>query len=711
MWRVASGLTIGIVLGAMGAYYYLVRGPEPGVNDAAGYGSNSRTPPALAEPGTMDQASVGGTFSERSSIYQLAAESDFASLPSLIEEAAAQPESPERGFLLTTLLSRYAESAPREAIAFADDLALDRSILAALYGSWVRSDPAAALDAWSLIDEAKKAQAIGMALFESLGANEQTLSIVLTSLPPNLDASRFQTELFGLWAETEPQAALRKTLSLQRRSTQTSALEKVAKVWSERDPRAALGALSRIDDPELQKAFEAKVLLSWSTFEPESAFEHIVGLEDTSRRRSGLANRALRGIAQSDPLRALELAERLPGAGSRWGRHVAMRAWAVDDVSGALTYLENLPATRRRQELQSVVARTYGARDPEGAFAWARNLKPRSPSVLHAVVDGIARNDPGRAVDAVLSLDSEETQRNAMTMIAAQVSYSGDPEALANRLTTLSDGKVKDQAVQTLTSNWAQADPESALMWLLGNADHAGAHSFRQVAQQLGHADPEMAVRYTSKVPSAYRDAWIQHVAPGYAQIDSTAAFNWISQYQGEPAYEAGLAAMIRHSSQEDPRGAARMLETIVDSPHSAAAASTIAAQWVRSEPRAASTWAQELNQDEARSSALAGVARQWGDSDPQAAQRWVLELTVDSDRDVALASLLPAIASKETPGASLLTAFSSDTARHQAIPQVVYQVARRDPQAARALIDEYVSDEQTRRQAEQMLLAGQSNR
>lgn len=711
MWRVVSALIAGAALGA-GGTYYLLGGSERGAKEDVGASLNpdivlSRL---TVSPTAMPSPAAGG-FSKRSNIYQLAADADPASLRSLIEEAAARPESAERRFLLATLLSRYAEFSPSEAIDLATDQELDRAIVAGLYGLWAGTDPEAALDAWTAVDNARDAHAIGLALFQAFGANEEAFSTVVTSLPQNLDADRFQMEVIGLWAETAPEAALRQTLSLQRRSVRIRALENLAEAWSEHDPRAALDALSWIDDSELQEKFEAAVLRQWSTFEPESAFEYIIGVEGRSRQSSGLANRALSGIARTDPLRALEFADRLSGQAARWGRHVVMRAWAVDDVAGALAYVENLSKSRLRQELRSVVARTYGRRDPEGAFAWAQNLKPSSPDVLVAVVDGIAHTDPGRAMDAVLSLDSEEAQSNAMMMITARSTYSGDPAALAGRLIALPEGRVKDQAMQTLTSNWSQADPESALKWLLANADQAGAEGFRQVSQYLGHTDPELAARQTSKVPPAHREVWIQSVADGYAQIDPAAALNWISQYQGEPAYEAGLAAIVQQSAQQDPRTAARMFGTIGDSPHAANAASAVADRWARSDPRAAAAWAEGIEQDQARVSAVSRIAQRWAGSDPQAAKRWVLELRSDSERDVALASLIQAIASKETPDGTLLTAFSSDTARNQALTSVVYRVAKRDPNAARRLIDEHISDEHTRRQAEQSLLHAQRNR
>ena len=210
MSRLASGLIAGMALGAAGAYFCLMGGAERGFAPDAAVGlKSSAAPSAVNRPSATALPTVGG-FSERSAVYQLAADADPASLRSRIEEGAARPESAERRFLLATLLSRYAEFYPREAIALAEDLELDSAFVAPLYGSWAGSDAAAALDAWTHSIGTGEGYAIGLAMFEALGGDEQAFSILLTSVPPDLNAEHFQMELVELWAQTAPEVALQK---------------------------------------------------------------------------------------------------------------------------------------------------------------------------------------------------------------------------------------------------------------------------------------------------------------------------------------------------------------------------------------------------------------------------------------------------------------------------------------------------------------------
>ena len=704
MWRVALGLTIGIALGAAGAYVHLNEKAERRIASDLDFSSTLSLSPRADESRDVAVPAMGG-FSERAAAYRFAAAAELGSVRAAIEEAAARPESADRRFLLATLLSRYAESSPQKAISLVDELGLHKSISAAVYGVWSGSDPGAALDAWRLVNDSAEAEAIGVAMFEALGADEQAFAILSFSPPPRVDVVAFQGEMIDAWAEYAPEAALEQAVGLDRGSARSRAVQEVAWAWSESDPRAALDALTGIHDPELRRTFRSTAIRGWSAVEPEQALEYLIEDGDNS----GLTHHALIRIARADPQRALELAGNLQGQQARLGMQSALGAWAEDDVTSALAFVENLPLSQRRSKLQSAVARAYGKQQPEAAFAWAQSLEPPAPKVLEAVVGGIALTDPVGAVDALLTLESEELRRQAARSIAMHVGYSGKPQVLAERLVMLPDGETKRDAMRMLISNWASANPESALTWLLANDATAGMMNFSLVAKQLGHMDPATAVRYTTKVPPAYRQAWIEHVAGGYVQTDPAGALNWISQFQGQPAYGPALTQIIQHTAQHDPRGAARMFETIVDSPRAAHAAGSVANYWARQEPRAAAVWAQRLGDEQSRMSAISSVAREWVKADAPAVQRWALELQSAPDRDAALGSILPGIASEGTPDMSLLNALSSDVVRNEVMPQVIYHVATRDPDAARRMIDEHISDEHTRRQAERYLVAAQN--
>ena len=72
--------------------------------------------------------------------------------------------------------------------------------------------------------------------------------------------------------------------------------------------------------------------------------------------------------------------------------------------------------------------------------------------------------------------------------------------------------------------------------------------------------------------------------------------------------------------------------------------------------------------------------------------------------RDDALTTLLGRGVENSAPDRSLLDAFTSDTARQQAVLGILLRVGADDPAAARRLLDDYITDPTLRRRADQAL-------
>lgn len=707
MVRAILLVVIGAALGA-GAYHLIanhlrglgseVAGAPPGPSFSALENIGSSAAPA------HDTASA---FSQRSSAYQLAVQSDAASLRSLIEEAAAVSDSKERRFRLTVLLSRYVELAPRRAIAFANNLDLDRSIVAPLYASWARSEPSAALAALSTVSDARDAQAIGLVLLDELGGDQRALSQVLASLPPNLSGIHFRLEALRAMAVSTPGEALKQAMEFDDQQTRYKAVQRIAEIWAAQDPVKALDQIELIKDEGLRSVFLNQVIQSWSSMEPEAVLDYFANLDESDGHYVGAAASAIDDLARVDPMRALALSEQLPDLMRRSTQQIAVSRWAEKDPLAALEYVKSLPVGQQRHSLMEAVARGYGKTDPEAALVWAQDVGPPQHGILRSVLTGIAEKDPARAFDAVLSLESSGGQIQAMGMVMMMAAYGVGPEKMANRLLELPSGQVKDLGLQMLGSSWAQRDPEAALTWLMAHADKVGVHGFGEVAEALAQRDVRMAAGYIDKIPASARGIWVSKVAQSYAQADPAGAREWISRFRGEGIYDAGMAAVVQHSAQYDPQGGARLLETIRNPRYVGSAARMVAMYWAQEDGQSAAAWAQDLGSEQARAAAITSVVQQWGARNPDDARRWVLALPPDSTRDAALGSLLSSIASKKVPDEGLFNAFHSDAARQQAMPSIVYHVARHDPSAARALMDEYITDPTLRQQAEQMFDSG----
>ena len=159
-------------------------------------------------------------------------------------------------------------------------------------------------------------------------------------------------------------------------------------------------------------------------------------------------------------------------------------------------------------------------------------------------------------MDFLFSIPVGDQQR-VLQSLAMMGNLRGEQMAvIADRLLAQPN---RGPALQMLTNGWAQRTPEEALRWLLAN-NRSAARSISQAGMNLARVNPAAAIGYLDRVPSELRARWISAVAEGYAQNDARAAASWITQYRGEPGYDAAVAAVAGRTAQHDPVAAARLL-------------------------------------------------------------------------------------------------------------------------------------------------------
>ena len=709
MYRATALLLAGAVLGAgavlLTGHLRSTTDAAPDVIDSEALAESTRRPSAGPADPPEALHSANHSHEDRLRFYGNVAGADEQLLRSLIFEAAGLSASRQRRFTGEVLLTRYAELDPQAAVALSQELDFSTSVTASVYAVWVAMDAEAALAAFGAENDRAAAKAIGLAMLDGLGGDETALSRVLRALPPGLDETEFRIEVIAERAESDPGYGIAEALALEKLSDQQKALSKVAAAAARLDPRSAIELGASIADGQHRTAFQGRVMSSWAQSNPEAALEFLTESGLSREEQLTLGRSAMRYIAADDPQRLLAAAEQWSGTMRQQAERTALHYWSQDDPLSALTFVESLPPSRTRDQYISSVASGYAQRDPQGALAWASELQPRPRGLYHSMMSGLAREDPGLAFDTATSLETEADRFEAMQGLIMEAVYrNGTPGEMATRVLALDDGRLRDQSLQMMGSMWVRRDPTGAVAWLSANSSQLPDEIYGSFARELAENDPAAAADLTDRIPVTARPGWIQQVAGGYAERDPEGASNWLSQYQGQPGYDAGVAAIAQQAAERDPVQAARLLTGSSDPQHATAVAGTVGTSWARQDPVSAARWAEGLEIDQARGAAITGVASEWADRDVEAASRWAMQLSRGPDRDAALRSVVSRIASRVVPDSSYFDAFSSDLARQQAAVSAVYRVVRRDPVAARELMRRYVTDATLRTQLEQNL-------
>ncbi len=633
-----------------------------------------------------------------------AAESDPDALQTLIERAARGSVTALDHLQIEAWLSRLGEFDPARAAILSHRLNLQRQTVVQAFQSWAEVDGDRALVELDRIEHAGLRRAVAVGLMATFGDDAGGIRRVTSALP-TMDRVSFQIEAVERLAETDPNQALRVALDILDGNPRGRSIQRIATAAAMLDPRAAIVQSALLPD-DLRSQYHRALSTEWARLDMEGYLAYL----DDSRNLSQDLFGGLTLLLASDPERAFELAERLPGQAASQVRLSAMITMAQRDPLPILDRVDGMPPGPEREQLIQAVAGGYARLDPEAAITWVRQLEPPSQSAQMAVWMALASSDPDRAVD--LMLESASVSGGAgqnvdiMMMTSVVASQLGSDPAraamFADRLLE-SDADTGRRALSNLMSNWARRDEDAAFQWMLDNADRVDASLIGNVAGAYARNDVAAAVARVDQVPLSMRAAWITQVAGVYAGYDLDGALNWVAGYQGQDGYSTALRQIISRAAQDDPRMAGQVL---VQAPADVqrGATSQVASSWARQDPSAAASWAQNLADSQLRTQAVAAVVSQWGASQPEVAKRWALALPGGALRDQAVESLIVAAAASGQVDRSLFDALSSDQSRDNTLQRLVPLLARQNQDEARQLVGAYVTDPRMRSMLEERI-------
>lgn len=620
--------------------------------------------------GNVAPLGAAATVAQRAAFYDGVARLRSAGdLEGLARQIAGQPAGETRLFQLEAIAERYLELDAKRAVRIAGDLmrADAPELVRRLYTRLGQADVNAALSALSDIEDPSEARLAANALVEALGGDSRALDLVSAALH-GIDRDEFRASHLVRLAGTSPRDAFERALALRNPTLGSSTATSIMASWASTAPNDAIAALSQVDDPGLRASL--RNVVSGSLRTADSIVAYLDSLPNDEYEQT-LTNGLLARLAQLDAPTAAE-------------------------------FVDAMPDGPQRTQLAIQVAIAYAQQDPAGALAWARSATD-VPDLPVAIVRGLAIADPLRAFDLALELDEPARMQGVFAAIGAGGNVDRYP-ALADRVARLPESQTKSAAVQSLLGSWASTPGNAtvALEWALANANVVPPESFERLGYPLAQADPAAAARYLDRVPSEGRAGWLAAITVGYARNDPQAALAFIERYRGDAGFDRAVTALAPQLAVTDPAAAARLLGSVGERTSEGFGAEfQVARQWAERDPAAAAAWAIDLAPMQ-RNAIVGIVTATWAQTDRDGLRRWALSIQSGEKRDTALAAALRSFGAEPDPG--LLNAFSDDRARQGAIMTVAMNTAMTDRDAARRLVQTYISEPRMRAQAEQMI-------
>jgi hypothetical protein len=270
-------------------------------------------------------------------------------------------------------------------------------------------------------------------------------------------------------------------------------------------------------------------------------------------------------------------------------------ALAQTDPLRAIDVARNEPNEALRPRLMESAMRGWGQTDPEAALAWvAAQSMQDSGRTTAAVFHGAARN-PDRAIQLANNLSLSDPSRatdHALYLIAALAGE--DAFSTAADFASTSAAESRAMRISDAYSRWANKSPEQALV----HATQLGDPETRKTAAisvllRWAYNDAPAAAQYAlSLTDSDQRRFALSKALPIWVAAQPVEAAVWMSNVEPSPELD-----LIAASIATRPRGAQK--------------------------PEVSASWAENILEPNLRVQVTASVVHKWAETDPAAARRY----------------------------------------------------------------------------------------
>ncbi len=272
----------------------------------------------------------------------------------------------------------------------------------------------------------------------------------------------------------------------------------------------------------------------------------------------------------------------------------------------------------------------------------------------------LGAKDSAATLDWLGQVASGDSYKNAVSKTIAALA-ANDPKAAAVVVDKISDSGVRLEAISTVAGSWGKADPQSALTWAASlpatdgqaqsvalnaivaswsKSDPAGVASFVQkasdptlflpadpaIAQSLAANNAQAAMAFSQSLPAGEaKNQSLNNVIATIAKSDFATAWNDATSL---PAAEDSIGIMtnlVGVQANSDPAQAAALIPLFPNETGQTAAATTLAAIWVKQNPQAFTVWLDGLPVSAVRDAAIVQlVSSSQATKNPEGVMAWV---------------------------------------------------------------------------------------
>lgn len=269
-----------------------------------------------------------------------------------------------------------------------------------------------------------------------------------------------------------------------------------------------------------------------------------------------------------------------------------LSAWAKLDPYAALTYAK---ANTESPFATRTILASWATQDPYAAIRWAQENHQGDGvnPLLVGVIQGLASSDTVQATNLLKSMPRSNERGEALDALLPHLLAKGN-EATRAWIAEISDDSLRNGAISRATEALAKTDPAGTVAWLLENPGEALDRSLDNVFGIWASQDETAARNALATLSEGkMRSDALRGIVSNLALSDPPKAIDLMNSYPAD-VNDRTLRNFIWHSFGRDPAAALGQVARISDEGRRNEIYRRSMSSWIERDPAAASLWLQE---------------------------------------------------------------------------------------------------------------------
>jgi len=341
--------------------------------------------------------------------------------------------------------------------------------------------------------DASKRGRLGEEVVSILADDNLALAAAVALALPAGTSQTTAVDLAGrAWVLSDPAAALAWAIQLSEVNTAIAGRRAVTTELVRTDPAAAIDLIQAFPASNARDDTLVLAAGAWARRRTDEALAWLATLPENELRERLTSSMGFE-LAQSNPARALELAEQLPDGRNRWLLLSAIaQTWVAVDAEAALAWAQKLPVGDAREAAFAGVETGFGVPSSRtsASVPGARGGSSRTGGGGAAAI--AARDDVNSPTFAAwLATQPPGLSRDEAILEYVRQRGVPEPESVARLLAQIPGTSVRQQAIDLQVENLLVVSPERAadLLRSLPRSEQS-PDAIERTARRLGATNP-----------------------------------------------------------------------------------------------------------------------------------------------------------------------------------------------------------------------------